>query len=363
MGKWLALLKSRMLERATWSTFLTMISARCREDQIKARLHRLALHPVSRAFALSLAFHGLVFGAIEAGYRIGWWDQTLFSTAAKTTKLNQQLSDQQKDQSSATREIPIVFIEVDPALAATKPPEQTKYYSSHSSRAANREAQKDADIPKITGTQDKVPKTLEHARSEPMPLQPAPPVEQPARESEQPSRPKSAAEPGETVSAKPSDDAKINKEPSRWATEQPPPQRRPRRLDELKIAQATSPGEKMKQDGGVRRYTVEGLDVKATPFGSYDAKVVEAIRQCWYDMLDGRDFVRNESGKVVLTFRLNSDGSVSRLNVAESDVSMILSIICQRAVREPAPFGPWPNDMRRLIGADYREVRFTFHYN
>ena len=36
--------------------------------------------------------------------------------------------------------------------------------------------------------------------------------------------------------------------------------------------------------------------------------------------------------------------------------------LCQRAVLDPAPFEKWPSDMRRIIGSDRREVRFTFYY-
>ena len=119
----------------------------------------------------------------------------------------------------------------------------------------------------------------------------------------------------------------------------------------------------MKQDGGVRRFRIEGLNAKATPFASYDQAIIEAIQSRWFNLLEERNFANNDSGRVVLTFRLNSDGSVTHLGVAESTVNELLAILCQKAVRDPAPYGAWPSDMRRLVGADFREVRFTFYYN
>lgn len=120
----------------------------------------------------------------------------------------------------------------------------------------------------------------------------------------------------------------------------------------------------MQQSGGVRRYSIaEGLDVKAMPFGDYDGAIIAAIQQRWYGLLDERDYARGYTGKVVLTFRLNADGRVTEMRVQENEVSDILALICQRAVLDPAPFAPWPSDMRRMIGADFREVRFTFHHN
>ena len=55
---------------------------------------------------------------------------------------------------------------------------------------------------------------------------------------------------------------------------------RPRTLAEAKARQQIAPGEKMKQDGGVkRRLDVDpSFDAIATPFGEYDREVIEAIR-------------------------------------------------------------------------------------
>jgi len=141
----------------------------------------------------------------------------------------------------------------------------------------------------------------------------------------------------------------------------PPP--RARRLAEARQKKGIA-GEKMKQPGGVRRYALDSsFNVKATPFGAYDAKIIAAIQQRWYDLLEQRDFAASYSGKVILEFRLNSDGRVTDMKVDENDVTEILGLLCQRAVQDPAPFDPWPADLRRLVGKDYREVRFTFYYN
>jgi outer membrane biosynthesis protein TonB len=128
--------------------------------------------------------------------------------------------------------------------------------------------------------------------------------------------------------------------------------------------QAGLPSEKMTQQGGVRRANLESsLDVKATPFGAYDSLIIAAIQKRWYDLLATRNFTANHSGKVVLEFRLNSDGRVTDMKVSANDVTEILALLCQRAVQDPAPFAPWPADLKRMVGKNHREVRFTFYYN
>jgi hypothetical protein len=60
---------------------------------------------------------------------------------------------------------------------------------------------------------------------------------------------------------------------------------------------------------------------------------------------------------------LNYDGRITGLRVVESEVNEHLAWTCQRAVLDPAPYMPFPSDMRRLVRNDYREIKFTFYYN
>mgnify|MGYP002632043876 CR=1 FL=1 len=119
-------------------------------------------------------------------------------------------------------------------------------------------------------------------------------------------------------------------------------------------------GEKMKQEGGVKRFGVSALDVRGTSFGAYDEAIVHAIQQRWYDLLESRFAPR---GKVVIEFRLHYDGRITKLKVGDADVGDLYVLLCQKAVQDPAPFPRWPSDMRRQLEADYRDIRFTFYYH
>ncbi len=118
-------------------------------------------------------------------------------------------------------------------------------------------------------------------------------------------------------------------------------------------------GEKMKQDGGVQRRGSIALDVRGSPFGAYDAKIIAAIQQAWYNLLADR---LTPIGKVVIEFWLHSNGRVSHLSVTSSEVGELYGQMCALAVQRPAPFDAWPREMRLALGAEYREVRFTFFY-
>ncbi len=103
------------------------------------------------------------------------------------------------------------------------------------------------------------------------------------------------------------------------------------------------------------------FDTKATPFGAYDAAFIDAVTSHWYDLLDNRNFTQGRNGKVVLEFDLNYDGRVTDMKIVQNTAGEMLGLICEKAVLDPAPFAPWPSDMRRMMG-DTRNVRFTFYY-
>ncbi len=291
---------------------------------------------------------------------------------------------------SKPSEAPLTFVEVTPAQAASEPPEAPKFYSERNSRAANPDTTIDSNVPKVSGTQDKVPKTVDTPRavtppappglaqhSKPEDLQPPAPSSVkssavPARPPEQSERKSETETPGDLLFAKASEKAAPVKSlnppdlrvPATGAG--PTAKPRPRRLAMVQPqdTQSIIVGEKMKQSGGVRRFGIESsLDVKSTEFGAYDAAIIAAIQKRWYDLLEDRDLPRNQIGKVVLEFHLTSEGRIKHMHQTENEVGLLLGYVCQRAVEEPAPYAEWPVELRRLVGRDYREVRFVFHYN
>ena len=313
-------------------------------------------------------------------------------------------------------EPPLLFVSVPPSQAAPEPPKNAKFYSDKDSIAANPKTDKDTDKPEIDGKQDKIMHTVDvpkpvkpEYKPEPKPQpapqpkpQPAPmpepkpeitkPAEKPQPQPLQPlpqpkpqNQEKQIAslnptaenlvkqEPGDTAQRKPeplqpglsSDKSKPQTDSAQQIGSTEKPQGRPMTLAEARARQQGGiiAGEKFKQEGGVKRYALESsIDAKATPFGAYDSSVFYAIQQRWYDLLEDSRFSGDRRGKVVIEFRLHYDGRVSDLKIAESNVGELLTVLCRKAIEDPAPFEKWPADMRRMIGEDYRDVRITFYY-
>jgi hypothetical protein len=143
-------------------------------------------------------------------------------------------------------------------------------------------------------------------------------------------------------------------------------QNKPRTIaDALKRQNRTQlVGEKMKQDGGTGRHLeFTSLDAKATPFGAYDAAFIRAVEQRWFDLLDNMSYNGYRRGKVVVQFRLNYNGTITDVKVTEENVGTGLSLMCEKAISDPAPYDRWPREMRLMVDKDYREIQFAFFYN
>jgi hypothetical protein len=317
------------------------------------RLSRSDTERLLAALVISLLLHVTVWGGYEVGKKFGWWQAWhLPAWLHKTARKNPpppQLQIQPEVQ-------PEIFVDV--TQSDPEPPKKTIYYSDKNSHAANPDEDKNLNQPKLDGKQKEVPKTEDankFSKSQPTPpqqqLQPSPPAE-----------PAEAAQP---VSPFNQGDVKLTKVADKKTEEQKPspPQQQPRpRTINAALAQQHLPGRMSQQNGGAHRKLDPSFDVKATPFGDYDRAFIEAVQQRWSDLLDSQRFAQDRTGKVVVRFKLEYDGTVHDMEVLENTVGDLLGYVCQAAISEAAPFGKWPDDMRRMIGANFREITFTFYY-
>jgi len=325
--------------------------------EISLRMEQAETSRLSWAFVFSLALHLSVAGVYYVGHEYGWWQHLHWPAWVRSSKMLTELFQKPQSQTEERQiEVPLVFVEVTPEQASSEVPEKTKFYSNKSSVAANPNPN-DSDIPKIDGKQTEMVKTEDVPRQKAFPLNPTPPPEEKAKEEQPETKPKSTFTPGDLALAKPED--------MQHKDDGQADQVRPRTIKEA-MARLPSgsqlPGQKMKQNGGVRNQGNHALDVQASPFGDYDWKLISAVQNCWDSLLESRHFAGEQTGKVTIRFRLNSDGTINQVSETQSTVDSVLSLLCRMAIEHPAPYEPWPNDMRHKIGESYRELTFTFYY-
>ncbi len=312
-----------------------------RTDKLTLRIGRLELTRLGWALALSLAAHLIFWGGyavakhfdLATKLRFPKWVQRLMAPPPVQAKTQ-----------PPTRE-PYVFIDVRDSQSVAEPPKDAVRYSDRNALAANPEANKDLNEPKIDGEKDQMQKTEDSAQRNKFDrLMPDPPKP----EGESQPKPK----PGTMTVAK--------------ADLRPPQERqRPRTLKEVLLTNQ-SPGKRSQQEGGAAKRAELSYDVKITGFGAYDRALIDAVKSHWYNVLDSLSADNYQQGKVVVQFDLDYEGKVNNLSVLESTVSTSLEIPCVMAVRNPAAagngFGKWSREMRLAVGEDSRRITFTFRY-
>lgn len=325
--------------------------------------------PLLRAFFISLLAHLVIFGSWKLGGSLGITERlALFDFVKKAEEKLIPIPAAALMQPPAEREIELTFVEVDLSKADPEP-ENAKFYGAINTVAANPTIDKESDVPKIDGQIEQISKLTPDAVSTPQPLQPTPPPAAPDefdREEKQDTKPAEVQPPGDLNIAKTAPEprkadsnAETEKEETRVEQEQQR-RRRPRTIAEARAA--SSRGAQRKQEGGVKRHDLSGsFDVKGSIVGSYDQRFIEAVRQCWHDMLD--NISATEPGFVRLEFRINFRGQISEMRVAETTVNELQTLVCQQAIQKPAPYGEWPREMRLELKSDYRDVTFTFTYH
>jgi hypothetical protein len=364
--------------------------ARAQEDNRSLRFSRADTARLVAALLLSAFLHVTIWGAYQIGNRLDLWHRLHLPTwvhHAPPVQVTQKPKAKLVSAKTENEE-PTIFVDVSQADADT--PTKTKYYSDRSSRAANPDVAK-ANAPKITGTQRDVPKTESATRpvkatspaaaqtspeNQAQAAQPAPPAANPAIPTPtppelanlHPTEPTPSQTPVEPLDTPPAilSPGETDLRPKPAAVNPPattPQTARPRTIRQALAQNDQLPGLKMQQDGGVTRHALSSsLDVKGTPFGEYDRALVAAISQRWYDLLDRHRFTDDRSGKVTVRFKLKPDGTVIEMQTLDNTVGELLGYLCQESVEESAPFAKWPPDMVRMVGANYREITFTFYY-
>ena len=312
-----------------------------RTEVLTLRVGRLELTSLALAFVLSIVLHFLVWGTYALGKHLHWWEK--MRLPAWVQKLTQPPP--QTRQPPVHRDPPLMFVDVtEPSIEA---PKETKNYSDKNSIASNVEIDKPLDVPKIDGKQEHVLKTEDAERNK-FPLMPDPP--KPKVESPEDAQPKPKISPGTMTVAK----ADLKPQPEHV---------RPKTIKEALLQRNQLPGQKMKQSGGVERRGQISPDAKMTGFGAYDRAFIDAVSSRWYDLLDNMSYDAYRSGYVKLEFNLNYDGRITEMKVLDTTVTETLTLLCQKAVVDPAPYEHWPREMRLMIGEDSRKITFTFFYN
>jgi hypothetical protein len=328
---------------------------------------------ILRALIVSILLHLLVFSVWRVGKVQGWWRDLALPRWLQSVSKAMLPVLPKKPAVDLPSQTQLTFVEVDPALATPEPPKKPEFMGARNTVAANREIKQPSAMPNVDGSQEKFLKTTEDVQPKPQPAAAVPtpaPTPPPAptlpQNTVRENAPKQSSAPGDLTMSRPSDkpqEGKADAETGAQAQPQPQPlpaPERPRTLAEA-AARNGSYGRKSRSLGGVPNITPNDAEnVQGTPLGDYIARMVDAVKSHWWDLLKNQ--TADVSGRVVVQFRLLPDGRVTNVKMIKNEVTDLLGGTCQQAINEPAPYEKWPPGMLRDLGNDHYDITFTFYY-
>jgi hypothetical protein len=102
-------------------------------------------------------------------------------------------------------------------------------------------------------------------------------------------------------------------------------------------------------------------NAKWSNYGVYMQRLIETVQVSWDNIIDQSN-IRPSSGTIVtVTFVLNSKGEIARIVKHTPDGQAPAIDACMSGITNPAPYGPWTDDMIAVLGTD-QEITFTFYY-
>lgn len=119
-------------------------------------------------------------------------------------------------------------------------------------------------------------------------------------------------------------------------------------------------GPLMRSKGSASRSGRIAIDATFSQFGEYEQQFYAAVQAGWYQEID---FYRpiDTSARVVVRFRIQSDGSVDEVTILHSTASEVATLICQLALTKRSPFRPWTEEMIQVFGRErVMEVAFSY---
>lgn len=111
---------------------------------------------------------------------------------------------------------------------------------------------------------------------------------------------------------------------------------------------------------GTSNIGILGIDARWSEYGEYMQELVEIIQVQWYSILE-RSALRPPSGsRVVVTFKLTSEGETSVVNVEET-AGKPGTYACLNAISERQPYRKWSDQMIAVLGKE-QTITFSFYY-
>lgn len=107
--------------------------------------------------------------------------------------------------------------------------------------------------------------------------------------------------------------------------------------------------------------TIRGVNSRISEYGDYMQKFIEIVDLQWNRLLSQSKVSPPRPSQVTVKFRLGKDGQIWEVLEVIEGGDKPSTYMCIDAIRTPAPYEKWPDDMVAIFG-DSDVITFVFYY-
>lgn len=136
---------------------------------------------------------------------------------------------------------------------------------------------------------------------------------------------------------------------------------RPRPRPTVVKQQKTRPAIFTENKFGTSNIGPVAYDARWNNYGAYLQRLIDTVQIQWENILISGKVYPPAGSTVTVTFILDSEGRIARIVNVENKSSDQAAHACASAITDRAPYGPWTDDMKAMLG-EQQEMTFTFYY-
>ena len=137
--------------------------------------------------------------------------------------------------------------------------------------------------------------------------------------------------------------------------------RRPRPRPQVVRQQQVRPAILAERTAGTKNVGISGIDARWSNYGAYLQRMVDTVQIQWERLIIQMSAMPAGGSTVSVKFVMNDEGQISQIVNVDSTASETGSRACVSAITDRAPYGPWTDDMKAVLGSQ-QEMTFTFYY-
>lgn len=136
---------------------------------------------------------------------------------------------------------------------------------------------------------------------------------------------------------------------------------RPRPRPQLTKQPQVRPAVLAENKFGTSNIGLNAWDARWSNYGAYLQRMIDTIQIQWERILVQSQVHPPSGTMVTVKFVLDSEGKIARIVDVANQSTEAGAAACIAGITDRAPYGPWTEDMKQVLG-EQQELTFTFHY-